>query len=286
MRKLSAFALVKLPVVSFVEPPVVGKCKLRAFTLIELLVVVAIIALLVAILLPSLSAARGEAERIVCMSRLKQFAYAFVYYCDDNGGQFPESSNRWEENWLVQFEKYLGELPMDPWTPRDDTIKSDIYECPADEKKDVNPIGYDMPFANFKAITVRLSVSKGGPYPWPVARLPHNINDVHRPSGVMSFSEIWDQTRCPLTPYGPNGSSTWPLDYDFDGDGVFDSNWVECYLEEPLMGYPSPYNRVAARHPGRVANVAFVDSHVESQFINDMLYDRILWGVELVGMQP
>ena len=29
-----------------------------------------------------------------------------------------------------------------------------------------------------------------------------------------------------------------------------------------------------------------VDSHVESQFINDMLYDKILWGIELLGMKP
>jgi prepilin-type N-terminal cleavage/methylation domain-containing protein/prepilin-type processing-associated H-X9-DG protein len=259
--------------------------KRNAFTLIELLVVVAIIALLVAILLPSLNAARAEAQRIVCMSRLKQFAYAFVYYCNDNGGQFPERSNWWDENWFVQFDKYLGELPMDFWTTTDDTIRSDIYECPADENRDVNPIGYAMPFANFVAITIRLQ-GISHIYEWPIARLPHNINDVRRPSDVMSFTEIWDQARNPLTPYGPNSFSTWPLDMDFDGDGVLDSNAYECYLEEAKMGYPSPYNRVAARHPGRVCNIGFVDSHVESQFVNDMLYDKILWGVELVGMKP
>jgi len=256
----------------------------NAFTLIELLVVVAIIALLVAILLPSLNAARAEAQRVVCMTRLKQFALAFVYYCNDNDGQFPESSNWWDENWFVQFKKYLGEIPMDTWTT-DDDIKGDIYECPADENKDVNPLGYDMPFANFKAITIRLQ-GISPIYEWPIARLPHNINDVRRPSDVMSFSEIWDQTRSPLTPYGPNSFSTWVLDMDFDGDGVLDSNRYECELHEVDMGYPSPYNRVAARHPGRVCNIGFVDGHAESQFVNDMLYDKVLWGVELVGMTP
>ena len=53
---------------------------LRAFTLIELLVVVAIIALLVAILLPSLKLAREQAKRTVCASHMKQMAIAFHMY--------------------------------------------------------------------------------------------------------------------------------------------------------------------------------------------------------------
>ena len=53
---------------------------LRAFTLIELLVVVAIIALLVAILLPSLNLAREQAKRTVCASHMKQMAISFHMY--------------------------------------------------------------------------------------------------------------------------------------------------------------------------------------------------------------
>ena len=114
-----------------------------------------------------------------------------------------------------------------------------------------------------------------------------SVNDIPRPSDIMSFSESWGNEG-PLTPWGPNASSTWVLDMDFDGDGVLDSNRTECDLglSPRRSGYLHPYNRVAARHPGRVCNIAFADSHVESQFINDMLYNRVLWGVELVGMQP
>lgn len=62
--------------------------KRKAFTLIELLVVVAIIALLISILLPSLSRARELSKRLVCASNVKGMGTAFKIYAND-----------FEENW-------------------------------------------------------------------------------------------------------------------------------------------------------------------------------------------
>ena len=56
----------------------------KGFTLIELLVVVAIIAVLVAILLPTLQKAREHSIRILCIANLNQFGQAITMYANEN----------------------------------------------------------------------------------------------------------------------------------------------------------------------------------------------------------
>ncbi len=63
--------------------------KPRAFTLVELLVVIVILALLMAMLLPSLSRAKDQARVTVCLTREKQAGAAIYLYSSDFQGSIP-----------------------------------------------------------------------------------------------------------------------------------------------------------------------------------------------------
>ncbi len=70
---------------------VTGHRVQRAFTIIELLVVMAIIALLISILLPSLSKARAHSKAVVCSSNLHHVGQAMANYLYVSKGTYPAS---------------------------------------------------------------------------------------------------------------------------------------------------------------------------------------------------
>ena len=80
--------------------------KRRGFTLIELLVVIAIIALLMAIMMPALNRVKGQAQRIACQARLKQWGLVFKLYTDDHDGYFNDRNVGAHGLWMAALEPY------------------------------------------------------------------------------------------------------------------------------------------------------------------------------------
>lgn len=95
----------------------------NAFSLIELIVVVGIIGLLIALLLPALNKARGQAKCVVCQSNLRQIGNNLLIYANNwHGSMYPPemvATNPEEDRWPVSVFKPAV------WNPA-------ILLCPAD----------------------------------------------------------------------------------------------------------------------------------------------------------
>ncbi len=82
--------------------------SIRGFTLIELLVVIGIIAVLMAILLPVLSRVRREAQKVSCLSNVRQWVQAFTMYVNDSKNRSVPFSFSHESSWVASFRSNLS----------------------------------------------------------------------------------------------------------------------------------------------------------------------------------
>jgi len=74
------------------RPPTRAVQRRRAFTLVELLVVIGIIALLISVLLPTLSQARRSARSVVCASNVRSILQGMILYANEYEGAIPGSA--------------------------------------------------------------------------------------------------------------------------------------------------------------------------------------------------
>ena len=85
--------------------------KRRGFTLIEVLVVIAVVALLMAVLLPTLQRVKRQAKAVACQSNLKQWSTIFAMYIGDSDGVLPRQkyySLATPEHWMYALREHAG----------------------------------------------------------------------------------------------------------------------------------------------------------------------------------
>ena len=116
--------------------------RAEAFTLIELLVVIAIIAILAALLFPTLSKSKARSQNVVCLNNLKQLQTAWLLYADANNGWLPpnrgitETNQSWVWGWLNLDNSpdntninYIQDSLL--WSQGANALA--IWKCPADK---------------------------------------------------------------------------------------------------------------------------------------------------------
>lgn len=261
----------------------------NAFTLIELLVVVSIIALLIGMLMPSLSRARKQARTTVCATRLRTLGQGLNLYANDYADRLPPGRMPKvdDENWRIKiagglkyrptFLSMMGEQitvpPFDDPQPSKTSIdrhgqtgdrqdySTEAYVCPTvpdwtDERNAA--YGYNYQFLG----NARLQDAAD---PEAFKNWPVNLSRVRSPSACVAVADCLG-TAASFAPRDRKSYANNRRDKDRLGNEGFnlDPPTVDPKRGDMAGASASPPVRSAAdpRHSGK-ANVLWVDTHVQ-----------------------
>jgi len=239
----------------------------RAFTLIELLVVVAIIALLIALMLPSLARAKEEAKTVRCGANLHAIGLAMATYTAQNNDIMPQCESPVISSYNVTFmNAWAEQLYIDGCfrqTIRDDG-KGALYghyaaqgygvlRCPSAEfSGDINDniarqdLGYGLAWCVTSSWSGANNTINGRPTPWNVYVRNLNSNHIMAADGRYLFGNAGCHSHALPAYPGWNTYST------------STGNYVKLRHSRGATGNDAKGYRVDGG-----ANYLFADGHVE-----------------------
>lgn len=253
--------------------------KQKAFTLIEMLVVISVVALLMAILLPALTAARSRTQGLVCKSNLRQLLIASIGYATENDGFYvPAASDMWDSAGLHRWHGVRDALdePFDAGRGPLAGYLADgrVKECPA-------KVGF------VKGEDWKTNFEQGcGGYGYNMTYIGSRIWQ-RGINSVRAWKDTYARTTRMTEVAGP-GETLMFADTAIANDGI---SLIEYSFAEPPFTvsngqavtsfYMSP--SIHFRHRGR-ANIGWADGHIEPR---DMAKfgDKNVYGVDSTDMK-